>query len=80
MDLREIIARLKLKYKIVDGTIYAVFEKGDTIGYPTMRPAFAKEISQIQARETLNSILEAHQKKKEPVHPPRPPRSPYEEE
>jgi|TARA_R110000824_G_scaffold250667_4_gene439437 hypothetical protein len=78
MNLREIVARLKLKYKIVDGVIYAIIEKGDTMPYPSLRPAFAKEIDEIRLREMLGFYTK--EKKKQPVHPPRPPRSPYEEE
>ncbi len=68
MNLQEIVARLKLKYKIVNGVIYAIVEKRDDLSYLTYRPAFNKEINEIK------------KKKKQPVHPPRPPRSPYEEE
>ena len=78
--LRNIVERLKLKYKIVNGMIYGVIERDEEEPYPTMRPAFDDEIVDIQAREVTKAILKAHQKKKEPVHAPRPPRSPYEEE
>ena len=78
--LREIVARLKLKYKIVNGMIYGIIEKDDVTPYPKMRPVSDKEIIDIQAREVTNRIIRYHTKKKEPVHAPKPPRSPYEEE
>jgi len=79
--LRDIVARLKLKYKIVNGMIYGIIEKDDYSPYPKMRPVSDKEIIDIQAREITKTILKAHKKKKkEPVHAPRPARSPYEEE
>ena len=79
--LRDIVARLKLKYKIINGMIYGIIEKDEELPYPKMRPASNDEIVDIQAREVTKAILKAHKKKKkEPVHPPRPARSPYEEE
>ncbi len=78
MNLQEIVARLKLKYKIIDGVIYAIVEKRDDLSYLTYRPAFDKEIDEIKLREMLSNYTK--EKKKEPVHPPRPARSPYEEE
>jgi len=62
--LRDIVARLKLKYKIVNGMIYGVIEKDEELPYPTMRPAFDDEIVDIQAREVTKAILKAHTKEK----------------
>lgn len=78
MTLLEIVARLKLKYKIVGGMIYAIMEKRDDKHYPILRPAYNKEIDEIKLRELLKHY--AKKKKKQPVHPPRPPRSPLGEE
>jgi hypothetical protein len=62
--LRDIVARLKLKYKIVNGMIYAIIEKDDHTPYPKMRPVSDKEIMDIQAREITKAILKAHTKEK----------------
>jgi hypothetical protein len=62
--LRDIVARLKLKYKIINGMIYGVIEKDDELPYPTMRPASKNEIVDIQAREVTKAILKAHTKEK----------------
>ena len=78
MNLQEIVARLKLKYKIIDGMIYAIVEKRDDLSYPQLRPAFNKEIDEIKLRELLKHY--AKKKKKQPVHPPRPARSPFGDE
>lgn len=55
MSLREIIARLKLKHRIVDGTIYCIIEDNDYVDYPQVRPASDKEIIDIQVREICKS-------------------------
>ena len=55
MNLREIIARLKLKHRIVDGTIYCIIEDNDYVDYPQVRPASDKEIAHIKLREMLKS-------------------------
>ena len=55
MNLREIIARLKLKHKIVDGTIYCIIEDNDYVEYPQVRPASDNEINYIKIREMLKS-------------------------
>ena len=55
MNLREIIARLKLKHRIVDGTIYCIIEDNDYVEYPQVRPASDKEIDYIKLREMLKS-------------------------
>ena len=62
--LREIVARLKLKYKIVNGMVYGIIEKDDHTPYPKMRPVSDKEIIDIQAREVTKAILKAHTKEK----------------
>jgi len=64
MNLREIVARLKLKHKIVKGTkrdeyiVYMVIEDNPMIRYPTTRPAFDYEIDEVQGRERKNDVKE----------------------
>ena len=58
MSLREIIARLKLKHRIVNGTIYCIIEDNDVLSYPVVRPASDKEIIDIQVREICKSYAE----------------------
>ena len=78
MNLSEIVKRLKLKYKIVNGTVYAVIEDDGFAPYPTVRPAFDEEITEAQRKETINKVLKANTKKKEePRHAPKPPMSPF---
>jgi len=77
-NLLEILQRLKLKYKIDKGTVYAAIE---TTQYssPTLRPAFNEEITQAKERERLQMIFNIlkHYSKQEPVHAPRPAQSPF---
>lgn len=49
MTLIEIIARLKLRYKIVSGKIYIIIEDG--MWGPSPRPATKDEILEIKERE-----------------------------
>lgn len=65
MNLQEIIARLKLKYKILSGKIYIIIEDGMR-GY-TPRPATKDEITEIKDREgnkKLKKMLKTYTKKK----------------
>jgi hypothetical protein len=64
MNLREIVARLKLKHKIVKGTkrdeyiVYMVIEDNVIVGYPATRPAFDYEIDEVQDKERKNDVKE----------------------
>lgn len=58
MTLREIIARINLKHRIIDGTIYCIIENNDVVEHPQVRPASDQEISRIQVREICKSYAE----------------------
>ena len=68
--LQDIIKRLKLKYKIVRGTLYAIIEDNRRSNGPHLRPASDEEMYDIQDRESAPKIKEMLKKykKKEPVN------------
>ena len=61
MTSQEIVARLKLKYKIVSGKVYIIIEQGMRGLSP--RPATNDEIREVQSRESIKTVIKAHKKK-----------------
>ena len=74
MNLREIVARLKLKHKIVKGIkkdeyiVYMVIEDNNFSAYPTTRPAFDYEIDEVQdiaRKKDVKEMLKTYKAKKQ---------------
>lgn len=64
MNLREIVARLNLKHKIVkdikrdEYIIYMVIEDNNFNAYPTTRPAFDYEIDEVRQKKNHKDVKE----------------------
>ncbi len=62
MTLQDIVKRLKLKYKISNGTLYAIIEDHETLSYPQYRPATNQEIKEIKEREESDRKIKRQNK------------------
>jgi hypothetical protein len=63
MTLSEIVARLNLKHRIINGTIYCVIEDNAYVRYPHIRPASDDEILEIKERNRqikIHSLLKSY--------------------
>ena len=71
--LQDILKRLKLKHRIIHGTLYAVIEEPhDYLDYPQVRPATNQEIKEIKERvesdRKIKEILKNYPKKDSEKH------------